>query len=107
MLLLPLLLLLPGDLLAALLLAWIHKHPGNLALAVEKAVAGLQAVLAATVAAVSPAAAAVVQHANADMCPAAAAALAAAFKAKELRVIQSQQQLVDPSVKILAEKLLL
>jgi pyridoxine kinase len=34
--------------LAALLLAWMHHHPGDLRLAVEKAVAGLQAVLHST-----------------------------------------------------------
>lgn len=38
-----------GDLFAALLLAWMHHHPGDLAAAVEKAVGGLQAVLADTV----------------------------------------------------------
>jgi hypothetical protein len=31
-----------GDLIAALLLAWMHRHPTDLRLAVEKAVAGLQ-----------------------------------------------------------------
>lgn len=38
----------PGDLLAALLLAWLYRHPDDVALAAEKAVAGLQAVLAKT-----------------------------------------------------------
>lgn len=33
----------------ALLLAWLDKHPHSLKVAVEKAVAGLQAVLQATV----------------------------------------------------------
>lgn len=41
--------LLPGDLLTALLLAWLHKHPGNLKLAVELAIGGLQAVLGRTI----------------------------------------------------------
>ena len=41
--------LLAGDLLTALLLAWLHKHPGNLKLAVELAIAGLQAVLGRTI----------------------------------------------------------
>jgi pyridoxal/pyridoxine/pyridoxamine kinase len=45
-----------GDLLAALLLARIHSSPGNLAGAVELAVAGLQGVLANTAAAAGPAA---------------------------------------------------
>jgi len=37
-----------GDLLAALLLARMHRHPRDLATAVEQAVAGLQGVLRAT-----------------------------------------------------------
>lgn len=45
-----------GDLVAALLLAWMHHHPDDLAAAVEKATAGLQAVLHNTVAACGPAA---------------------------------------------------
>lgn len=45
-----------GDLLAALLLARIHSSPGNLAGAVELAVASLQGVLANTAAAAGPAA---------------------------------------------------
>lgn len=40
----------PGDLLAALLLGWSHRHPDDLATAIEKAVAGLQQVLKGTVA---------------------------------------------------------
>ena len=38
-----------GDLFTALLLAWMHRHPCDLKTALEKAVAGLQAVLADTV----------------------------------------------------------
>jgi hypothetical protein len=37
-----------GDLMAALLLAWLHHHPRDLKLAVEKATTGLQAVLCDT-----------------------------------------------------------
>lgn len=37
-----------GDLLTALLLAWLDKLPGDLAAAVEHALAGLQGVLQAT-----------------------------------------------------------
>ena len=39
---------LAGDLLTALLMAWMDKHPSNLKAAVEKAVAGLQGILQAT-----------------------------------------------------------
>ncbi len=40
-----------GDLMAALLLAWLHHHPQDLKLAVEKATTGLQSVLIDTAAA--------------------------------------------------------
>jgi ammonia channel protein AmtB len=43
-----------GDLLCALLLAWSHRYPDNLAAAVEHAVAGLQGVLQLTAAAAGP-----------------------------------------------------
>lgn len=38
-----------GDLFSALLLAWLHRYPGDLGAALEAAVAGLQAVLVDTV----------------------------------------------------------
>lgn len=47
-----------GDLLTALLMAWMDKHPSNLKAAVEKAVAGLQGVLQATAEAAGDAASA-------------------------------------------------
>lgn len=53
-----------GDLLAALLLAWMHHHPGDLAAAVELAVAGLQAVLTDTAQRCGPAALAAVRTAE-------------------------------------------
>jgi pyridoxal/pyridoxine/pyridoxamine kinase len=37
-----------GDMLSALLLAWLHRHPDNLQLAVGKAVAGVQLVILKT-----------------------------------------------------------
>ena len=37
-----------GDLLTALLLAWLHKLPGDMASAVEHALAGVQNILQAT-----------------------------------------------------------
>lgn len=96
----------PGDLLAALLLAWSHRHPTRLALAVEKVVAGLQAVLAATAAAQQQAQ----QQAPASGSDKAAggdeaARTAAAFRAKELRLVQSAQQLLAPEVSLRAEPL--
>ncbi|PNW85149.1 hypothetical protein CHLRE_03g173800v5 [Chlamydomonas reinhardtii] len=75
-----------GDLFAALLLAWMHHHPGDLALAVEKAVGGLQAVLAETVRHCG--AAALVAERTAEVCA-----------LRELRLIQCQGQLQDPPIK--------
>jgi hypothetical protein len=43
-----------GDLLAALLLAWMTRLPGQLDVAVQKAVAGLQVVMANTAASCPP-----------------------------------------------------
>ena len=44
-----------GDLLAALLLAWLHKRPDNMAAAIEAAVSSLQGVLRRTAEACPPA----------------------------------------------------
>ncbi|GFR41156.1 hypothetical protein Agub_g1820 [Astrephomene gubernaculifera] len=74
-----------GDLFAALLLAWMHHHPGDLAAAVEKAVGGLQAVLADTVAHCGPAALA--GERTAEVCA-----------RRELRLIPCQGKLVDPPI---------
>lgn len=81
-----------GDLLAALLLARIHSQPGDLASAVELAVAGLQGVLHVTAAACGPAAMA-------------AGRSAAVFAARELRLVQAQGCLAAPQVTIRAEPL--
>lgn len=74
-----------GDLMAALLLAWMHLHPGDLALAVEKATAGLQAVLQGTAKASGPAALA-------------SDRTAAVCAARELKLIQHQAKIVSPQV---------
>lgn len=79
----------------ALLLAWTHKHPNNLAAAVEKAVAGLQGVLTVTAAAAGPEVLAAGKTVR----------TAEGFKAKELRLIQGQKHLVQPEVFIRAEPL--
>ncbi|KAF8060301.1 hypothetical protein HT031_004836 [Scenedesmus sp. PABB004] len=84
-----------GDLLAALLLAWTHRCPGDLAAAVEAAVAGLQAVLRLTAAAAGPE---VLAAAKGDRS-------AAAFRAKELRVVAGAHLLAAPAVEIRAEPL--
>jgi pyridoxal/pyridoxine/pyridoxamine kinase len=103
---------LPGDLLAALLLAWCERHPGDLASAAEKAVASLQAVLRVT--------SRIVEAEEARLAAAGAGAAArdgpkpllssrertaAVFRAKELRLVQSQAELVDPRVELRAEPL--
>ena len=97
-----------GDLLAALLLAWTARHPGDLAAAVERAVAGLQGVLRVTAAAATAEASG--GAAAAADSPAAAAAVlggrertAAAFRARELRLVQAQREVVEPKVVLRAE----
>ncbi|KXZ56574.1 hypothetical protein GPECTOR_1g516 [Gonium pectorale] len=74
-----------GDLFAALLLAWMHHHPGDLATAVEKAVGGLQAVLADTVRHCGPAALAAER--TAEVCA-----------QRELRLIPCQGKLQEPPI---------
>mmetsp|Transcript_16356 Transcript_16356/g.28042 ORF Transcript_16356/g.28042 Transcript_16356/m.28042 type:complete len:336 (+) Transcript_16356:1-1008(+) len=81
-----------GDLMAALLLAWLHLYPGDLQTAVERTVAGLQAVLEATAEACGPAAL------NADR-------TAAVCAARELRLVQNQHHLVKPPIKLHCERL--
>ncbi|GLC35701.1 hypothetical protein PLESTB_000485400 [Pleodorina starrii] len=79
-----------GDLFAALLLAWMHHHPGDLATALEKAVGGLQAVLADTVRHCGPAALAAER--SSEVCA-----------LRELRLIPCQGQLQDPPIRYRCE----
>ncbi|GIL72751.1 hypothetical protein Vretimale_4458 [Volvox reticuliferus] len=79
-----------GDLFAALLLAWMHHHPGDLATAVEKAVGGLQAVLADTVRHCGPAALAAER--TSEVCA-----------LRELRLIPCQAKLQDPPIRYRCE----
>ncbi|GIL43230.1 hypothetical protein Vafri_1029 [Volvox africanus] len=79
-----------GDLFAALLLAWMHHHPGDLAVAVEKAVGGLQAVLADTVRHCGPAALAAER--TAEVCA-----------LRELRLVPCQGKLQDPPIRYRCE----
>ncbi|KAL4448371.1 hypothetical protein ABPG75_005590 [Micractinium tetrahymenae] len=72
-----------GDLFTALLLGWMHRHPGDLKSALEAAVGGLQAVLRDTVAACGDAAAA--KERTAEVCA-----------ARELRLVQNQAALAAP-----------
>ena len=81
-----------GDLLAALLLAWLHRTPDDLQLAVERAVSALQAVLKYTAKAAGGAATA--QERIAEVC-----------RARELRLIECQQCLIDPAVNLSAKPL--
>ena len=79
-----------GDLFTALLLGWLHRHPGDLKAALEKAVGGLQAVLRDTV----------------QQCGAVAAAAertAAVSAARELRLVQNQGAIVAPHLGYAAE----
>ncbi|KAI8465387.1 MAG: Ribokinase-like protein [Monoraphidium minutum] len=99
-----------GDLLAALLLAWTARHPGDLATAVEKAVGGLQGVLAVTAAAAEAegrrGGAAVAEGGGGGAALSSrAGSSAAAFRAKELRLVQAQGVLVAPLVELRAEPL--
>ena len=71
-----------GDLLAALLLAWVHRHPNDLQLAVEKATATVQAVLKRTVEAVV----------------AAGGDPAAGGVPPELLLVQSKREIEEPPV---------
>jgi hypothetical protein len=99
----PFLLLSPGDLLAALLLARLHRHPDDLAGAVEAAVASLQGCLKETIKgwgaeeALDPnpnpagAAAAPAVERTAEVC-----------RRRELKLIQSQACLATPEILIRA-----
>lgn len=100
----------PGDLLAALLLAWCARHPADLALAVEKAVAGLQAVLRVTAAAVfgtdrREGSAGGASGEGAGGLLSSRERSAAAFRAKELRLVQARHELADPVAELRAEPL--
>ncbi|KAK9825962.1 hypothetical protein WJX74_001552 [Apatococcus lobatus] len=79
-----------GDLLSALLLAWLHKHPSNLKLAVELAIAGLQAVLGRTIAAAGDAVTATELSSE-------------VMRARELRLVESLHLLPKPDVQYHAE----
>ncbi|GBF93943.1 pyridoxal kinase [Raphidocelis subcapitata] len=101
-----------GDLLSALLLAWCARHPADLALAVEKAVAGLQAVLRVTAAAVheterreGSAGGGGGGGGGAHDLLSSKGRTAAVFRAKELRLVQARHALVDPEVELRAEPL--
>mmetsp|Transcript_8791 Transcript_8791/g.18788 ORF Transcript_8791/g.18788 Transcript_8791/m.18788 type:complete len:222 (-) Transcript_8791:204-869(-) len=76
-----------GDLLAALLLARLHHHQDHMTQAVDRAVAGLQAVLIDTATQCGPAALAAER--TSEVC-----------NARELRLIQNQDALRDPQVKL-------
>lgn len=79
-----------GDLLSALLLAWLQRYPEDMARAVEAAVAGLQAVLQATARECGPAA--MTKERSAAVCA-----------ARELRLVQNQHLLVEPPVSLRCE----
>jgi hypothetical protein len=68
-----------------------HAHPADLKLALEQAVAGLQAVLRDTVACCDGVAAAS-QERTAEVC-----------RARELRIVQNQDALAAPRVVLRAE----
>jgi pyridoxine kinase len=77
-----------GDLFTALLLGWLHRHPENLKLALEHAVAGLQTVLLDTVEyASSHGGGPEEKERDARVCA-----------ARELRLIQNQDALAAPKV---------
>lgn len=72
-----------GDLFAALLLGWLQRRPGELKVALEAAVAGLQAVLRDTVEQCSEAA--TTTDRTATVCA-----------ARELRLVQNQAAILRP-----------
>eukprot|EP00884_Botryococcus_braunii_P022141 jgi/Botrbrau1/8610/Bobra.0196s0010.1 len=80
-----------GDLMTALLLAWLHKYPSNLRLAVESALAGLQAIL----------------HKTEDYEGLHAANQiddkAGMSRRRELRLVQNQGLLLNPQIVLHAE----
>lgn len=78
-----------GDLLAALLLAWLHRTPDDLQLAVERAVSSLQAVIIRTAAAAGSAAG--TRERTIELC-----------KARELRLIESRDCFEDPAITVSA-----
>lgn len=80
-----------GDLFTALLLGWLHQHPGELKVALEKAVGGLQAVLRDTVQQCGPEAAEAKER------------TAGVSAARELRLVQNQGAIVTPHLAYQAE----
>lgn len=81
-----------GDLFTALLLARLHREPDCLGAALEAAVASLQAVLRDTAAEAGDAVAQTLR--SAEVC-----------RRRELRLIQNQAAIREPTVKVLAEVL--
>lgn len=88
-----------GDLLSALLLGWMSRHPANLKLAVELAVAGLQGVLRDTAAHAADMLAAGSSGCGGQPPPAALA------RARELRLVPNQHLLAAPVIELRAEAL--
>lgn len=80
-----------GDLFTALLLGWMHRHPGDLQTALERAVGGLQAVLRDTVQQCGEAAA-IAKERTAEV-----------SAARELRLIQNQHAIQEPAQPYAAE----
>ena len=85
-----------GDLMAALLLAWTHRHPDRLQDATENAIASVQAVLRRTFAHYGAAAALAPTFAT--------AAAETAFRRRmlELQLVQSKRDLEHPVVELRA-----
>ena len=81
-----------GDLFTALLLAWLYRSPGNLKLALEMAVGGLQAVLRGTVQSCGDAATSKEHN-------------SAVSAARELRLVENQNELLSPTILYHAEQL--
>jgi len=75
-----------GDLFSALLLGWMHRHPENLKLALEHAVAGLQTVLLDTVEYASKHGGGAEEQERTSK----------VWAARELRLIQNQDALAKP-----------
>lgn len=75
-----------GDLFSALLLGWMHRHPENLKLALEHAVAGLQTVLVDTVKYASTHGGGAEEQERTSK----------VWAARELRLIQNQEALAKP-----------
>lgn len=81
-----------GDLLTALLLAWLHKHPDDLQAVVENAIGTLQGVLLSTAEAAGNAASSKEHSAEVS-------------RQRELKLVQNQHIILHPPVKLKAEPL--